>query len=167
MLSYAGSNVDIVEINIKNLIEHLFEVAYEPVFTAEKIKPTVTIIDSFIIPTNKKFFEDIFENLISNSLKALKNTNDKQIKCSGYIENEEFVMYYSDNGVGIEPGDELRIFDIYYTTTADTGGAGLGLYIVKTRIESLNGTIEVVPSEFGNAGVTFKMIFPLKANDNE
>lgn len=52
--------------------------------------------------------------------------------------------------------------ELYYTTTADEGGAGLGLYIVKTRIESLKGSISIIDSEFDNAGTTFKIEFPLR-----
>ncbi len=162
MLSYAGSNVAMSELNIKVLIENLFFNSYIPVFEAEKIKPIVEIRDSFILNTNQKFFEEIIENLISNSIKALKNVNDKIVKCTGYIENDNFILYYSDNGEGLQEGDEEKIFEMYYTTTADTGGAGIGLYIVKTRIESLKGTIKVVESEFENEGVTFKMTFPFK-----
>ncbi|MFL1013333.1 ATP-binding protein [Flavisericum labens] len=166
MLSYAGSTIDVTEVSVKDLITNLFNISYIPVFEAEKIKVTIEISDDFSIPTNKKFFEDIFENLISNSIKALRNETQKQIKCSGFVDDDEFVLYYSDNGEGLEEGDEERIFDIYYTTTADLGGAGIGLYIVKTRIESLNGSIEVVGSEFGNQGVTFKMTFPFKKDDD-
>lgn len=166
MLSYAGSTMDVTDIDVKDLIINLFKSSYKPVFEAEDVKINVEISDNFIIPTNKKFFEDIFENLISNSIKALRNESSKQIKCSGFVDQDEFVLYYSDNGEGVRLGDENRIFDIYYTTTADLGGAGIGLYIVKTRIESLNGTIEVVDSEFGDKGVTFKMSFPFKKDED-
>lgn len=166
MLSYAGSTMDISDISIKELINNLFNISYVPVFEAENINTKVEISDNFIIPTNKKFFEEIFENLISNSIKALRNESDKQIKCSGFIDKDEFILYYSDNGEGLRKGDEKRIFDIYYTTTADLGGAGIGLYIVKTRVESLNGSIEVVGSEFDNKGVTFKMTFPFKREED-
>jgi signal transduction histidine kinase len=55
-----------------------------------------------------------------------------------------------------------KIFDIFHTTTAGQGGAGLGLYIVKTRIEALKGEIEVTESEFQPHGATFKITFPFK-----
>ena len=42
------------------------------------------------------------------------------------------------------------------------GGAGIGLYIVKTRVESLSGNIEVVKSEFAPKGATFKIRFPFR-----
>ncbi len=167
MLSYAGSNVDFEDFSVKKLIEELLFVHYFQTFIDEHIKPIVDINDDFIINANKKFFQDIIQNLVSNSIKALQKTEEKIIKCSGYIEDDTFVFFFSDNGYGINPGDEEKIFDIYYTTTADEGGAGLGLFIVKTRIEALKGTIEVVESEFGSQGATFKITFPFNKIDKK
>lgn len=162
MLSYAGSNIAMSDFNVKELLHNLFEKSYETVFNSEQINAIVEIKDNFILHANKKFFEDIFENLISNSIKALRNVDKKVIKCNGYIEDDTFVLYFFDNGEGIKKGDEEKIFEMYYTTTADLGGAGLGLYIVKTRVESLKGSISVVKSEGSSTGATFKISFPFK-----
>lgn len=162
MLSYAGSNIDFEDFSVKKLIEDLLVVSYRQTFETENIKALVEIRDDFIINANKKFFQDIFQNLISNSIKALQKEENKIIKCSGYTENDSLILYFSDNGMGINNGDEGKIFDIYYTTTAEEGGAGLGLFIVKTRIEALRGTIEVTPSEFHPKGASFKIILPFK-----
>lgn len=85
---------------------------------------------------------------MSNSIKALKNTKDKKIKCSGYLDSESFTIYFSDNGIGIDKGDEDWIFGLFNTRTADIGGSGVGLYIAEMQIKSLNGIVEVVESEF-------------------
>ena len=167
MLSYAGSTIDMEDFNIKTLLVNLFERSYNPVFQAENIHSIIEVQDSFIIHANRKFFEDIIENLISNSIKALRNENNKIIKCTGYIDVDKFVIIFSDNGEGIQNENEERIFEMYYTTTADLGGAGLGLYIVKTRVESLNGSISLVKSEFFPKGASFKIIFPLRKTSHE
>lgn len=162
MLSYAGSNVDFEDFNVRDLVEDLLLRSYNSIFEHENIQCTVEIRDPFILNANKKFFEDIFQNLISNSIKALKYSQNKVIKCTGMIDNDNFILFFSDNGSGINKGDEEKIFEVYYTTTADQGGAGIGLFIVKTRVESLNGNIAVVESEFGSIGATFKLSFPFK-----
>ncbi|GHB83102.1 ATP-binding protein [Persicitalea jodogahamensis] len=167
MLSYAGSTIDMEDFNIKTLLVNLFEKSYSPVFQAESIHSIIEIQDSFIIHANRKFFEDIIENLISNSIKALRNENNKIIKCAGYIDIDKFVVVFSDNGEGIKKENEERIFEMYYTTTADLGGAGLGLYIVKTRVESLNGSISLIKSEFFPKGASFKIVFPLRKTSHE
>jgi len=159
MLSYAKSNTEFEQLNIKLLIEELFNSIHKEQFIKEKIKTLVEINKSLLITHNKRFFEDIFDNLISNSIKALKNKENKIIKCSGIVENDKFIIHFSDNGCGIDEADKFRIFNIYYTNTAEQGGAGIGLFVVKTRIEALKGTVEVVKSEF-NQGATFKITLP-------
>ena len=99
--------------------------------------------------------------MITNSIKALKNTDDKIIKCSSIVNEEEFIIYFSDNGTGIKKDIQNKIFTMFYTTTAEEGGAGVGLYTVKKRIESLKGSIELAESEF-QTGVTFKITIPFK-----
>ena len=72
------------------------------------------------------------------------------------------VVLFSDNGIGVPDENKDRIFDVFYTTTADLGGAGLGLYIIKSRLESIKGTITLEENEFKPTGATFKIIIPLK-----
>ena len=104
--------------------------------------------------------QDIFQNLISNSIKALKGRENKKIKCSTFLDDDNFTLYFSDNGAGIKPGDEKWIFGLYNTRTAEQGGSGIGLYIVEKRIEALKGTIEVVEHQLGPTGATFKIKLP-------
>jgi signal transduction histidine kinase len=165
MLSYAASNVDFEDFSVKKLIEELLYNAYKQTFQDESIKVTVEIKDDFVINANKKFFQDIIQNLVANSIKAMSKETNKIIKCTGYIEDDYFIFLFSDNGNGINEGDEEKIFEIYYTTTAEHGGAGLGLFIVKTRIEALKGTVEVIESEFKPKGASFKITLPFKKNE--
>ena len=51
---------------------------------------------------------------------------------------------------------------MFVTTTAEQGGAGLGLFMVKSRLEALKGNIEVVENEFKPTGATFKIELPFK-----
>lgn len=160
MLSYAGSDIEFSDIDFKELITDLFE-QYAYRFEQDSVISQIDIRESCMIHCNRKFIEDIFENLIDNSLKALKsNKNERIIKCSTEITTDKITIYFSDNGHGIPQDEKNYIFDIFYTTTAGIGGAGLGLYIVKTRIEALKGEIEIVENEFQPQGITFKIIFP-------
>ena len=146
---------------MNKLLEEIF-MSNEVTFDTEGILPIIEIRDKFVIHCNKQFFVDILQNLIANSVKALKQNSNKIIKCSTYIEADRFIIFFSDNGSGIPIDKRDKVMELYYTTTADEGGAGLGLYIVKTRIESLKGSISIIDSEFDNAGTTFKIEFPLR-----
>jgi signal transduction histidine kinase len=160
MLSYASADKHYEDFNVKNLLNELLTKAYETIFRNEKIELQIDIKNDFVLNTNKQAFQDVFQNLVSNSIKALRNTEDKKIKCSGFLDAENFTIYFSDNGVGIDKSDEDWIFGLFNTRTADIGGAGLGLYIAEMQIKSLNGTIKVVESEFNPNGATFKITLP-------
>ena len=162
MLKYAQSDVKLEELSIKDLIINLFENIYVDIFNIENIHTEILIEKDLILKYNRKVIEDIFDNLISNSIKFLKHQNSKKIKCTAIVNNDEFIIFFSDNGTGIKEQDKYRIFDIFYTTTAEDGGAGMGLYMVKTRVEAMHGDIKVVENEFKPTGATFKLTLPFK-----
>ncbi|MCL2246955.1 MAG: ATP-binding protein [Lentimicrobiaceae bacterium] len=163
MLKYAKDDQNFEDIDVKQIIENQMLNIYADIFSKEHIKPIVEVNGHLFLYYNQKSFEDIIDNLISNSMKALPvNQEKKIIKCSVIIEKDKFVLYFSDNGRGIEEKDRDKIFDVFFTTTAELGGAGLGLFIIKSRIEALNGKIELVDNELKPTGTTFKIEFPFK-----
>lgn len=162
MLSYASSNANFEDINLKELIENLFYNIYDLTFKENSVDISVKVDSNIEVIHNRQFFEDIFSNLISNSIKALSNTTNKLIQCTGVKNQKGFEILFSDNGCGIEKDDRDRIFEIYYTKTENQKGAGIGLYIVKERINALKGTIEVIEPELKPTGATFKIVIPFK-----
>lgn len=161
MLSYAEDDSTFEFFSVRDAVIELFENVYSYLFEEEKINIECVIEDDFDLSYNKKAFQDMFGNLIDNSVKALRNNNDKRIKCTIFRENGNMILLFSDNGIGVPEGIRDRIFDVFYTTTADLGGAGLGLYIIRTRLNSINGTITLDSNEFKPTGATFKIQIPL------
>lgn len=162
MLSYAEDDSTFEYFGIKEAISELFDEIYVSLFEDNGITAEYVVEDDFELSYNKKAFQDMFGNLIDNSVKALRNIRDKQIRCTTYKENGNLVILFSDNGIGIPKENRDRIFDVFYTTTADLGGAGLGLYIIRSRLESIKGSITLEENEFKPTGATFKIIIPLK-----
>lgn len=163
LLRYAKDDQDFEEINVREVLERIFHNIYFEEFKKRGIKASIEINKDLIIYYNLKSFEDIFDNLISNSFKAMENNkNEKLLKCSAIVENKKFIIFFSDNGYGISEAEKYRVFDVFYTTTSEQGGAGLGLFIVKSRLESLKGEIEVIENEFKPTGTTFKIELPFK-----
>ncbi|CAA0180550.1 sensor histidine kinase [Tenacibaculum maritimum] len=162
MLKYAKSDTELEEINLKDLVADLFNDIYYDRFFEENINTEIAINEKLILNYNRKSIEDIFDNLISNSIKALKGIDDKRIKCSSITTKNDLTILFSDNGIGIKEEDRFRIFDIFFTKTSEDGGAGMGLYMVKTRVEAMQGDIEVVENEFKPNGATLKITLPFK-----
>jgi len=51
------------------------------------------------------------------------------------------VFYVQDNGIGIDPGQQEKVFDLFYQVDTNSKGTGAGLAIVKRIIEVHNGRI--------------------------
>jgi signal transduction histidine kinase len=51
-------------------------------------------------------------------------------------------------------------FLIFFTKTEEKGGAGIGLYIVRKRVESMKGVVRVIENEFKPSGATIEIILP-------
>ncbi|MBD0256753.1 MAG: PAS domain-containing sensor histidine kinase [Cytophagales bacterium] len=71
---------------------------------------------------------------------------------------DEWLVRVSDNGKGIPPQHQGRIFDMFYRASDDTKGSGLGLYIVKETVSKMGGDVQV-RSALG-AGSTFTIRLP-------
>jgi signal transduction histidine kinase len=164
MLDYTEVEKYYETFDIVPLIQFLFQLLYKKDIERENIIIELDLKHSLSISYNKKSFEDIIGNLITNSIKALKGNEigDKIIKCTTSMNEEtnEFIILFSDNGHGVAEDIKDNIFEAYTSTTQKYGGAGVGLYIVKMRLKALRGQIELV--ENNEIGATFKIILPLK-----
>ncbi len=112
------------------------------------------------------WLEEVFANLISNAIKYIGPDNpDPCISIRGNP-HEGMVRYeVLDNGVGIEPEDQARLFETFSRFHRDLAhGAGLGLSIVQRIITRLNGTVGV-ESVLGQ-GSTFWFTLPAAGRDS-
>ncbi len=107
---------------------------------------------------SKRCFISIISNLLSNAIKF--NTNHKVIINIETFQNEEsIILKFSDNGIGIDLSkDKTRIFGLYHRINPQIEGKGIGLFIVKSHMDTFNGEIEI-ESELNN-GTTFILHFP-------
>ena len=92
----------------------------------------------------------VFNNLIKNALQAIDTKPDGDIIVMLQEKETEVEITVSDNGCGIPPDIQSKIFIPNFTTKST--GAGLGLAISKNIVESTGGNISFTSS---NAGTTF------------
>ncbi len=108
--------------------------------------------------TIKNYLYSIFMNLISNSIKYRQLDKKPVIEIISKKVNNTIEITFRDNGMGIDmvrKGDQ--VFGLYKRFHTHTEGKGMGLFMVKTQVEALGGTISV-ESEV-NVGTTFKILF--------
>ena len=99
-------------------------------------------------------------NLLDNACKY--TTGEKRITLSASCDNGRVVFAVKDNGIGIAPREQRRIFRRFYQVdrrlARDAGGCGLGLSIVDFIVRAHGGTV-TVESQPG-VGSTFRVLLP-------
>ncbi len=90
------------------------------------------------------YMESILYNFINNALKYCKKDVELKIVISSYMLNGVPVLTVKDNGIGIDLQVYGRkIFNLYQVFHPGYESKGVGLYIIKTQIEFLGGTVSV------------------------
>lgn len=104
--------------------------------------------------------EEIAINLIVNAMQALDSVTagGKQIVCRTFAEGTAVVLEVADNGPGIDESIRDKIFEPFSSARKDGEAMGLGLFIVRSIVDSHNGRIGFRRSE--NAETVFRVDFP-------
>ena len=126
------------------------------------IEDTNTIITHDPLPlifANEQMMIQLFQNLISNSIKYHGEKSPK-IHISADNVNDEYIFAVKDNGIGIDQNHLERIFTIFQRlhTREEYEGTGIGLAIVQKIVQKHHGKIWV-ESELGK-GTTFYFTIP-------
>ncbi len=164
LLDYAtlDQDLNIENVNLKSLIEH----------TTELIEKNITetnsniIIDKScdqIIQCDKRQFSSVIQNLISNGIIYSKQTETPEIIIACSKKNNQTLITFSDNGIGIEDAYKDQIFEMFKRLkTKKISGTGIGLAICKKIVEGHEGQISV-ESNVG-VGSVFTVAIPNRKN---
>lgn len=107
---------------------------------------------------NPAYLESVLQNLCTNAIKYANPEKFLIIEFNFFLENEKKVLTIKDNGLGIDLEKYGHLlFGMYKTFHNHEKSNGIGLYITKNQIESMNGRV-TVESQVGK-GTTFKIIF--------
>lgn len=152
------SNVPIPKLHPVNVKKFLAEILLLMSANAKEAHVEIKILP---IPANatiridRKLIEQVFINLINNSIHALDGVENPLIKLSCIVEQEKTMIMVSDNGKGIEEKIMNQIFIPFYTTKKN--GSGIGLSLSKNILKKHGGNL-LVSSEVG-LNTTFTLIF--------
>ncbi len=150
-------------LDIKTTIEHALLLNKGQI---EEHKIIVEIIQpegSLSVKMRRGALTQVFNNLIDNAcywLSRKSEENDRRLRI--IILAEERAVLISDNGPGIHPRDQHRIFDVFFSTK--TEGRGLGLFITREALAEAQATISLLEpgdySQIFKIGTGFKIQFP-------
>jgi PAS domain S-box-containing protein len=117
-------------------------------------------IDAIFIDFDEKILVLILTNLINNAIKY--SSEMSTIYVAAKEEGNSLVLTIRDEGIGIPEVEQKYIFNRYFRAENAllTQGTGIGLNIVKTHLENLNGTITFKSTQ--EQGSIFTVIMPIK-----
>lgn len=151
---------DIYKIKEKVNFEQEFERVKQSL--EHQLPPDTTINTDFTKApfhyTIRPMLNSILFNLLSNAIKYRSHTRNLNLSISSYATDDTISLIFSDNGLGLnldQFGKDL--FSMYKRFHTHTDGKGLGLYLVKSQVETMGGSISV-QSEL-NKGTSFILVF--------
>jgi signal transduction histidine kinase len=113
----------------------------------------------------RSYIDSIFFNLVSNAIKYRNPTRQPRINLKSESRGEYVCLIVSDNGLGIDLAQYRdKIFKVHGRVHSHVEGRGLGLYMVKSQAQALDGRVEV-ESQI-NVGTTFYVYLKKNSSDN-
>jgi signal transduction histidine kinase len=145
------------EVPIKEVFENVFFQLnnqiqlHEPIIRFEIDEASKLLI-------NKAYLESIILNILSNAIKYRSPERTSKIIIKVVETEEQINLIVTDNGIGIDlDKNRDKIFGLYQRFHDYPDSKGLGLYLVKSQVEAMGGTIEVESAV--NKGTQFSIIF--------
>lgn len=133
-------------------------------FDHEKIK----VIEDYkatldLVQLNSDEFIQSITNLLRNSLQSIREAPDKQgrIILRTHNEGNQIHIEIEDNGIGIRPEDQEKLFANQFSTKDPSEGTGLGLSISRRFIRGFAGELSLIQSDLGK-GAIFGIALPLE-----
>ena len=124
------------KIELSALIENCLQIM-KPLFKKEAIAIKNNVHFNRWIMVDPNQIEQVFINLLTNSIFALAEKENKAITINAELKEKRLYIIIDDNGIGIEPEIEDKILLPFFTTRKE--GAGIGLTLSKNIIEAHGG----------------------------
>jgi len=132
-------------------ITDAFAATYEPIAQSKQIRINRRYDESTLIEADKAQIETVISNIIGN---AVKHSPEHSVVDIDIIRAGDTVrLSVQNSGVQIAPDELEKLWEPFYRTdksrSRDTGGSGLGLYIVKTILELHGFSYQLESAEAG------------------
>ncbi len=149
------------EIQTREISEHVIQ-SLEQIARGKGQKISLDVVSGAgVVTADPRRVEQVMVNLIGNALKYIPQAGQVQVTWKQDVSGKKILLSVKDNGPGIEPEHQARLFERFYRVdqarSREMGGTGLGLAIVKHIMLAHGGSVEV-HSEFGK-GAEFVCCF--------
>jgi signal transduction histidine kinase len=142
---------------VKAVLDEAEPLAKRRKITLESEVPAQKTIDAL---ADERRIREVLINLVGNALKFGREGGKVIVKLDAVRDKVRIDVV--DDGPGIAPEEQSRVFEKFWRSKAQSGveGSGLGLFITKRLVDGMNGTVKFV-SQLGQ-GTTFTVTLPLE-----
>jgi PAS domain S-box-containing protein len=138
-----GMTEDKMVVRFENLVQNISDSIQLQINQAEAVINT-NFSEVAEMYTIKNYLHSVFYNLISNSIKYRRRNVKPVIEISSRTESGKTILSFRDNCMGIDlERYRDQVFGLYKRFHEDADGKGLGMYMVKSQVESLGGKIGI------------------------
>jgi PAS domain S-box-containing protein len=161
LLTYSRVGTRLLELEAVDGNQLLDQVVSDLAAAIQDSGASVTRDDLPILRGDPTQLRQLFQNLIANGIKFRRPDEPPRVHVSAAEEHSSWTFSVSDNGIGIEPQYQERIFALFQRlhTRAEYPGTGIGLAICKKIIERHGGQIHVASTP--GRGTTFRFMLPV------
>jgi signal transduction histidine kinase len=134
--------IEPVPVNVEQLIRNTHEDLR--FYEGNSVSLELIMEQSAIFHSDERRIKSIIHNIMSNSVKYADSTKEQcWLQINVHVDDQHCHLTFTDNGQGISPENQTKVFDMFYRGTAQRSGSGLGLYIVKEMTERIGGTVSL------------------------
>jgi signal transduction histidine kinase len=98
----------------------------------------------------------VLQNLVANALK-FRGKAPPRVELSAQRGSQEWIVCVRDNGIGVDPAQAGRIFELFTRANTQVEGAGIGLAMCRRIVEAHGGRIWVEEAEGGGSAFRFTL----------
>jgi signal transduction histidine kinase len=98
----------------------------------------------------------VLQNLVGNALK-FRGEAPPRVELSALRDRQEWIVTVRDNGLGVDPDEASRIFEMFSRASREIDGVGIGLAVCRRIIEAHGGQIWVEAAEGGGSAFRFTL----------
>jgi two-component system sensor histidine kinase GlrK len=162
LLSYSAwkartTGVELTNFRLSSLVGTVID-SQRLALAARNITLDMHVADLHLVADRAKL-KLVLENLLSNAIKF--TPRDGTIHLHAYPDGDTTVIDFADTGPGIEPEEQDRVFDAFYSGNTPQGGplkgTGIGLSVVREFVEAHGGSVEIVTGQYPGAHLRIRL----------
>lgn len=148
------------DIPLENFIKDCLNRLPDKIVDSQNFEVLIDLDDIKTFRSEPTLLAYIFDNLIENALFFAQPTQAARLEITAEDHKDYLLIAFRDNGIGIAPSLQTKVFEMFYRGSEQSRGNGLGLHVVMRALNKLRGRITLESDV--NKGCLFQLFLPYR-----